>query len=274
MNISLAANLVLLAQGYDDTGAASRSSILIGILALPCLIIIAAVWQKLKNAKESDGHIERLNRKIEQLEENISSKPAPISANPPSQSPKIPLESLTEAQRKHFDEVVARAGKPNAALQREIDEFCVAKTENELKEIFLKGANIERPSVEAELLCLVMLAKQAELNPNINAEALGKEHHAHAALNQKIVGLCPSCKSEVLEGSTGYFCRKRECGFKLNGVIMGQFLSPTQATKLLQNGRTDLLSGFVTKEGRQFPAFLIVDNSGKVTFDFPNQNIR
>jgi hypothetical protein len=62
MSVLMAANLALLAQGYDDTGAASRSSIIIGALAFPCLIIIAVVWQKLKNAKESDKHIEKLKK--------------------------------------------------------------------------------------------------------------------------------------------------------------------------------------------------------------------
>jgi CheY-like chemotaxis protein len=70
MSILLGANLALLAQGYDDTGAASRSSIIIGILAFPCLVVIAVIWQKLKNAKESDKHIERLEKKITELEKS------------------------------------------------------------------------------------------------------------------------------------------------------------------------------------------------------------
>jgi CheY-like chemotaxis protein len=74
MGIILAANLALLAQGYDDTGAADRVSILIGILAFPCLIIIAVVWQKLKNAKETEKQNEKLQNKIAELEKSPKSK--------------------------------------------------------------------------------------------------------------------------------------------------------------------------------------------------------
>jgi hypothetical protein len=69
MNILLANNLVMLAQGYDDTGAASRWSIVIGALAFPCLAVIAVVWQKLKDAKENDKHIEELQRRVVELEQ-------------------------------------------------------------------------------------------------------------------------------------------------------------------------------------------------------------
>ena len=261
----------LLAQAYDDTGGASRWAIIIGALAFPCLVIIAVVRQKFKHAEENDRHIERLNQKIEELEGENSKKPS-IGVSSSSQNLKISSAGLTKAQQAHIDEVLARAGKPSLKLQREIDQICAAKTQGELSEIFLRGSNIERPAVEAELLCAVMLAKQAELTPNINAENLKEEQRARPAPDRKFVGLCPKCESEVLESSTGYFCQNQECFFKFNGVIMGQLLSSAQVTKLLQDGRTDLLSEFVSKEGRHFSAFLVVDKSGKLTFDFPNAN--
>jgi DNA topoisomerase-3 len=39
--------------------------------------------------------------------------------------------------------------------------------------------------------------------------------------------------------------------------------------KLLETGRTDLLTNFISKAGRPFPAHLVMDDSGKITFDFP-----
>jgi C-terminal repeat of topoisomerase len=86
-----------------------------------------------------------------------------------------------------------------------------------------------------------------------------------------MIGQCPKCKSEVLEGSTNYFCKGRDCGFKIAGVILGQTLDVAQISKLLRDKRTDLLSGFVSKSGRPFSAWLVLDDSGKVTFDFPKQ---
>jgi DNA topoisomerase III len=40
--------------------------------------------------------------------------------------------------------------------------------------------------------------------------------------------------------------------------------------KLLQGEKTDLLSKFIsTKTGKSFAAYLVMDEKGKVTFDFP-----
>jgi DNA topoisomerase-3 len=38
--------------------------------------------------------------------------------------------------------------------------------------------------------------------------------------------------------------------------------------KLLQTGRTDLLTGFVSKKGRRFKAFLVKQPDGKIGFEF------
>jgi DNA topoisomerase-3 len=141
-----------------------------------------------------------------------------------------------------------------------------------LRQLFFSDADVERPKVEAELLCVVMLAKQVELNPSINAESLIKEQHQTESTNQKHIGLCPKCKSEVLEGSTGYFCKRGQCGFKIAGVFMGQVLNTSQVKKLLQNGRTDLLSDFVYESGERFSACLIINDGGNVRLEFPTVN--
>ena len=93
---------------------------------------------------------------------------------------------LTKAQQADFDEAVTRAGKPSAALQLEINPIRNAKTQDELKAIFLRGANVSRPEIEAELLCMVMLAKQVELNPSINAKSLKEEQQRYAANQEKV----------------------------------------------------------------------------------------
>jgi DNA-binding NtrC family response regulator len=88
-----------------------------------------------------------------------------------------PEQGLTKAQQAFMDEVFARAGNPSAAFQRQIDEIRAVKTEDELKILVRRDANVERPTIEAELLCVVYMAKLAELNPNINAEKLKEEQH-------------------------------------------------------------------------------------------------
>ena len=91
-------------------------------------------------------------------------------------------------------------------------------------------------------------------------------------LDGTVVGSCPKCGSDVLELDAEYCCKGRECRFKLKGIILSQVIAPAQASKLLHDGRTDLLSGFVSaKSGRQFSAWLVLDEAGKITFEFPKQ---
>ena len=91
---------------------------------------------------------------------------------------------------------------------------------------------------------------------------------------QEPLGKCPKCGGQVFEGPTGYVCEKsqaekRPCRFKLSKVILEQPIDRAQATKLLAEGRSDLLTKFISKAGRPFPAFLVMDDSGKATFEFP-----
>ena len=88
------------------------------------------------------------------------------------------------------------------------------------------------------------------------------------------LGKCPKCGGRIFETEAGYICEKSQaeikpCKFKLGKVILQQPIDRTQATKLLKEGRTDLLVNFISKAGRPFPAHLVMDESGKVTFDFP-----
>jgi DNA topoisomerase III len=91
---------------------------------------------------------------------------------------------------------------------------------------------------------------------------------------QQPVGKCPKCGGQVFETDAAYVCEKlqadkRPCKFKLSKVILQQPIDRAQAAKLLAENRTDLLKQFVSKAGRNFPAFLVMDDMGKVTFDFP-----
>jgi DNA topoisomerase-3 len=39
--------------------------------------------------------------------------------------------------------------------------------------------------------------------------------------------------------------------------------------KLLKEKKTDLLNGFISKYNKPFSAYLVMDKSGKITFEFP-----
>ncbi len=92
-----------------------------------------------------------------------------------------------------------------------------------------------------------------------------------------ILGKCPVCGGEVIEGPKGYGCsRWRDadggCKFVIWKTIARKQISPEIAKVLLEQGRTPVISDFISKKGNPFSASLRLraDDSGmfKVVFDF------
>jgi DNA topoisomerase III len=91
---------------------------------------------------------------------------------------------------------------------------------------------------------------------------------------QTPVGVCPKCTSSVFEHGMSYVCEKsvgaeKTCDFCSGKVILQQKISREQMAKLLSEGRTDLLDGFVSsRTNRKFKAFLVRQPDGKTGFEF------
>lgn len=91
---------------------------------------------------------------------------------------------------------------------------------------------------------------------------------------QAPVGRCPKCGAGVFEHGMSYVCERsvgpeKSCDFRTGKIILQQEVSREQAAKLLSEGRTDLLPGFVsTRTRRKFKAFLVRGADGKVGFEF------
>jgi len=94
------------------------------------------------------------------------------------------------------------------------------------------------------------------------------------------LGKCPKCGAPVFDGGMNYVCEKaagvgRTCDFRSGKIILQQEIAPEQMKKLLDTGRTDLLTKFVSKRnGRTFKAFLVAGKDGKVGFEFPPREAR
>ncbi len=88
------------------------------------------------------------------------------------------------------------------------------------------------------------------------------------------IGQCPRCSGKVFDTEKGYLCEnsqadRKPCKFKLGKEILQRPIDRDQAQKLLTNRKTDLLDKFISKAGKPFSAYLLLEDSGKVTFDFP-----
>ena len=91
---------------------------------------------------------------------------------------------------------------------------------------------------------------------------------------QEPVGKCPRCGGRVFESEKDYLCEnsqadKKPCKFKTGKTILQRSVEREQVAKLLAGGKTDLLDKFISKTGRPFSAWLVLDDMGKVSFEFP-----
>ena len=124
----------------------------------------------------------------------------------------------------------------------------------------------------------------------------GKKFDARVALskdeNGKVTGLkfdfedldvpkikdvkCPICGGDIVQTPFGYGCSKynkedeNSCRFSI-GKIAGVKLSEAQIKQLLIYKKTDVIKGFLSKNGSKFDAPLKLTSEGQITFDFPEK---
>lgn len=90
---------------------------------------------------------------------------------------------------------------------------------------------------------------------------------------------CPVCGSALMKNRYGYYCSKRSenengCTFGV-GSIAGVLIDEKQLGKLINYGKTDLISGFKPKEKGKKPFSAILKwnmQEQRIEFDFPEVN--
>jgi len=63
-------------------------------------------------------------------------------------------------------------------------------------------------------------------------------------------------------------------GLRINRMILAKEISPDHIRELLMDGKTSLISGFISKKKRPFDAWLLLDKNGKLSFEFPPRESR
>jgi len=77
--------------------------------------------------------------------------------------------------------------------------------------------------------------------------------------------------NDIIKNRYAYGCRDyKNCKFKINSMICGRVISKKNVIKLLSEGETAIIEGFISKNGRSFNAKLKMDNDKKIIFDFSN----
>ncbi len=83
----------------------------------------------------------------------------------------------------------------------------------------------------------------------------------------------PATGAELCEVGSSYVLRERENGewkqtFRLPRLMCKKEITRQQAVHMIENGKSDLIQGFISKKGRPFDAFL-VRTEAKIRWEFP-----
>ena len=92
-----------------------------------------------------------------------------------------------------------------------------------------------------------------------------------APSDKTVLGTCPKCGGEVIEGQKGFGCAswREGCRFVIwKDPICGKVLTPNQIKSLLKKGKTPLIKGFKSQSGQSFAAYLILENPTEAKLKF------
>jgi DNA topoisomerase-3 len=169
-----------------------------------------------------------------------------------------------------------RTGK--IILQQEISPEQVKKMLATGKTDLLKGFISKKTNRKFEAFLVVKDGKTAfEFVPREKKGKGGKPAEPPPKIDftgKTEIGKCPKCGGKVFDTEAGYICENsqleaKSCKFKIGKTILEQPIEAAQAQKILATSKSDLLDKFISKAGKPFPAFLVMDKKGKITFDFP-----
>lgn len=140
-----------------------------------------------------------------------------------------------------------------------MDKYKTSQMGKALKQVFRNEITIDDS---------INLAK-SEISSIFNQKKLSIEDDYDNGFYGDYIGKCPLCGKDILKNRYGYGCigYKDGCKFKINGVICKRVISKDNATKLLKEGKTSKIKGFISKNGKGFDAYLKL-NGDKLDFEF------
>lgn len=151
----------------------------------------------------------------------------------------------------------------NSLMQMEIsmDKYKTSEMGKALKKVYRDEITVE-DSVD--------LARK-EIQEVFTKKEVAIEKDTDIGFYGDVVGKCPLCGGEVIKNRYAYGCRDyQNCKFRVSTQICGRWISKSNVEKLLAEGVTSQIEGFISKSGNNFNARLKLDSENKVVFDFSN----
>ena len=93
------------------------------------------------------------------------------------------------------------------------------------------------------------------------------------------LGLSPIDGTAVYETPTGFMSESaingdEQKGLRISKIILSKTLTDKDIRKLLSDGKSPLIKGFISKKRKAFDAYLLLDDKGKISFEFPPRKAR
>ncbi len=93
------------------------------------------------------------------------------------------------------------------------------------------------------------------------------------------LGLSPIDGTPVYETPTGFMSESaingdEKKGLRISKIILSKTLTDKDIRTLLSDGRSPLIKSFISKKRKPFDAYLLLDDKGKISFEFPPRKPR
>ena len=140
-----------------------------------------------------------------------------------------------------------------------MDKYKTSALGKELKRVFKGESNVEDA---------VELAKK-EIKEIFQTKKECLEKDTDTGFYGEVVGKCPVCGKQVVRDRYGYGCLgyKEGCKFRVSDYICSRIISKNNVIKMLMDGSSSKIEGFVSKSGKKFDAYLVIEGD-KVNFKF------
>jgi DNA topoisomerase-3 len=164
-------------------------------------------------------------------------------------------------------------------------QFEIAEVEELLKNRTIGPMQGFRSKMGRPFAAILRIVRDEEINNyklefDFGQNDEGEDGEGVDFTGQTALGPCPKCNGGVYEMGLAYVCehsvaKPKTCDFRSGRIILQQEILPEQMAKLLNEGKTDLLPGFVSQRTRRpFKAFLVKGKDGKISFEFEERKAK
>lgn len=147
-------------------------------------------------------------------------------------------------------------------MQISMDKYKTSQLGQALKKVYHGKMSVDDSVRLAEAEIAEVFAKKTDVSPSADRDT---------GFFGDVVGICPHCGKNLIRFRKSYGCSgyKDGCKFNVSISICKRVIPLSQLQKLLTNGKTDLLDGFISpKSGKSFDAYLKLDLERGAVFEF------